>query len=127
MKIYFLDTNSLLRYVLEDNPIQFRKIKKYFIKAKAGQITLVVIPEIIIEAEHVLQKFYKFAKPDILKATKILIESSALEVRDRTVMLQALNLYKNLSIDLVDTYLFALSKSQGAEVFSFDKDFCKLK
>jgi len=87
---------------------------------------LVVIPEIIIEVEHVLRTFYKLAKPDILKAIRILIEPSDLEIRDRSVMLQALNFYNNFSIDLVDTYLFALSKSQSAEVLSFDKDFHKL-
>ena len=73
MDVYFLDTNILLRFFIQDNQTQFNKAKSYFSQARQRKIKLVLIPQIIIEFEYVLRKVYEQPKSFIYVQLKKIV------------------------------------------------------
>ncbi|MDZ7586728.1 MAG: PIN domain-containing protein [Patescibacteria group bacterium] len=127
MKIYYLDSNAVLRYFLADIVTQFKKVERYLFKAKAGKVEIRLCSEMIMEVEFVLRKFYGLPRKKIVKLLLGLIKSSYIEIDNKGEMLEVMDLFKEVNIDFVDILLFVRAKNKGAEVLSFDKDFKKLE
>lgn len=126
MNTYFLDTNVILRVLLNDNPSQAQQGKEFFDRARQGELTLVIIPAIILEIEYVLRKVYQVPREERRNLIVRLIETPYLEIRDRKLLQRTLDRYNSDPFDLVDFFLFESAQDEGAEVLSFDKDFKKL-
>jgi|SRR3989344_2942516 len=127
MDVYFLDTNILLRFFIQDNQTQFNKAKSYFSQARQRKIKLVLIPQIIIEFEYVLRKVYEQPKSFIYVQLKKIVNLTYIELRDQKIMRATIQIYKQFSIDFIDAYLFVTADQEFASVLSFDKDFKKIK
>jgi len=126
MKTYLVDTNVFLRFFLKDHSTHFAKAKKYFSQAKAGKIKLILVPQIVFEINYVLKKVYSQKNIKIANLLIDTVSSPYIQTQDQKVLIDSLNTYKKINIDLVDIYLYQLSKHQKAQVLSFDKDFNKL-
>jgi len=125
-QLYFLDTNVIVRLLLEDNKEQLKVVKKYFEEARKGKLQIRLPLFIIIETAHILHSFYSIPKNEICDQLIKVILITYLGVDQREIVIKALRLYKVSNIDLVDCMLFAIAEGQNAEVLSFDKDFKKL-
>ena len=123
---YVADTNILLRYVLQDNLRQFKKVNAYFQKAKSGKIEIIFLSEVIVEAEYALKRIYKIPKADIIKALIQFISIPYLKFVSRLVLLESLLLYQQHNIDLIDLIVHVTAEKEHAQVLSFDQDFKKL-
>jgi predicted nucleic-acid-binding protein len=127
MKTYFIDTNVILRFLLKDNDELFNQSLTLFEKAKNKQIKVVIIPEIFFELDYVLRGVYALSKKEVVNLLKVIAQTPYFAIKKREVIIEALDKYEQLNIDLFDLYLFLLAKNKNAEVFSFDKDFKKIK
>lgn len=126
MKTFFADTNLFIRFFLKDNVRLTKKSKNFFLQAKRKQIKLVVISEIIPEIEYILRKVYHLSKKEAEKYLSGLVKAPYFEVERRNFWLEALRIYLETEVDLVDIFLFLIAKKENAKVLSFDKDFKKL-
>lgn len=127
MKVYVLDTNALVRFLLLDNPLQAREVEKLFIQAKNGKVRLVVPQIVIFEVFFTLGKFYNFSKEDIIEKTSPLITSLYLEIQNREIFIKALAFvkeYRNLSF--ADCFVMVWAKEISANLFTFDKKLAKI-
>lgn len=122
MKLYLLDTNSLLRFLLNDVPEQSDKVVELLDKAKAGNVKLFVAQIVIFEITFILEKYYHFPKEKIIDGLGTLLASSYLEIQDRSVFQEAIELFKTKNIDFVDCFLVSKANEDNAAVFTFDKD-----
>ncbi|PIY68906.1 hypothetical protein COY90_03385 [Candidatus Roizmanbacteria bacterium CG_4_10_14_0_8_um_filter_39_9] len=127
MKSYFIDTNVILRFLLRDNEGCYKKAVGYFGDAKAGNIQLHLIPEVIFEIDYVLRGVYSIPKQEIVEICLKLVKSPLLKINDRSVLIQALEMYKTMNIDLFDIYLHYFALNKKSTVLSFDRDFEKFK
>lgn len=126
MKIYYIDTNVFLRFLLKDNQDLSLKVEDYFMKAKKKTINIVLLPQIVIECEYVLRKVYNVPKQDITDVLSTLVKTPHIALINRDVMIEALDIYRQKSVDLVDIILYVTALYNNAEVLSFDKEFKKL-
>ena len=126
LRQYFLDTNVIVRLLLEDSLEQLTIVKKYFQKAKEAKLRLKLPLFIIIETAHVFRTFYGIPKEKICAQLIKIVSVPYLIIDDKMLVLEALGLYKGSSADFVDCILFATASEQNAEVLSFDKDLKKL-
>lgn len=126
MKTYFVDANIFLRFILEDNKKLAKKAKEYFQKAKEEKINLIFTPEIIMEINYVLLKVYSVDKIKVIDYLSTLIKTPYLEIINRKILLNCLDIYQKYSIDFIDALLFSYAKENKSEVLSFDSDFKKL-
>lgn len=127
MTKYIVDTNVFLRFLLKDNKKYFNQAQKYFAQAKEGKITLILLPQVLFEIDYVLRGVYSLSKKETVDILSTLVKSPALEIKNRKVLIEVVEKYKKINIDLFDIYLAGIAKQQKAKLLSFDKDFRKIK
>ena len=127
MAKYIVDTNVFLRFLLKDNEEYFKKARRYFLQAKKHQITLILLPVVVLEINYVLRGVYALSRQESAKILSSLIKSPLLVVKERKTLIKAVDSYEKINIDLADVYLSAAAQEENAKVLSFDRDFEKIK
>ena len=112
MKI-LIDANVILRYLLNDVEEMAKKSAEII---NAGAFTL---PEVIAEVIYVLKSVYKVERGEI--ATAILEIFNEIDVANKKIMVEAVKIFAESSLDFVDCILIAYNKVENVEIFSFDK------
>lgn len=126
MKEYFVDTNIFLRFLLADHKKQYSLAKKLFQKGEEGKITLWTTDIVILEIVWTLKSFYKLTPQKIQDCVSSLIALKNLRIKNKNLLLQALDYFTNENIDFADAYNFLLARAGDKKVISFDRDFDKL-
>lgn len=127
MKKYLADTNVFLRFLLKDNKRLYRQAKKYFLQAKKGKVSLLLLPQVVFEIDYVFRGVYSLSRKESADILSALVKSPDLEVKERKILIESVEKYRKLNIDLSDIYLSEKAKEQKAEILSFDKNFKKIK
>lgn len=109
----YIDTNYLLRYMLNDIPEQSEKAAEAI--AEGAEI----YPEIVPEAVYVLHKIYGIGRKDVADALLDVIED--IEVERKEQIREALTLFKDTRLDYVDCLLLAGFLSGNNDFATFDK------
>ena len=111
-----VDANLILRYLLQD-------VEQFIEQAneKMERHSIFIPNEVIAEVVYVLEKVYKVERPQIYDSLRNLLGYSNIATHDRAVLIEALKVYSEITIDFVDAVLFAYSKIAGHTVFTFDK------
>lgn len=126
MNHYLLDTNCLLRFILNDHENQVVRIKALFKEAKNGESTIYIPLGCVTEAIYVFLKLYKFSKQETIRAVIQVFELSFLTVEKYDILLQALLYFRDYPISIVDALCFVESKERGETLFTFDENLKKL-
>ncbi len=121
MKKVLLDTNPILRFLLNDIPAQAQKTNGLFENAKAGKIKIIIPQIIIFEAYFVLAKYYEFDKKTILDYLQFILSTPYLTIEDRSVFLKSIAIFSKENISFVDSFLSAKSTLENIVLFTFDK------
>ena len=114
-----LDTNMILRYLLNDNA-NMREITKKYLRAGDVWITLEVAAEVV----YVLKGVYKLERKAI--AEKIIRFLNVADCKESAVLQLALNTYALHNLDFVDCILYAYNEVKGIEIATFDKKLLRL-
>lgn len=127
MESLILDTNIFLRFLLDDIPSQTKKATEVLIKAKSKRLKIFVPQIIIFEIHFALDKYYKFPKTEVIEQVRTLLSTSYLDIEDRLVFQEALEVYKNKNIDFVDCFLICKAKENNSTLVTFDKDLSRIE
>lgn len=124
---YLADTNIFIRFFVKDNLEQYNEVEKYFLLAQERKIKISVLSEVILEIEYVLKKVYKIPKDEIVKNLQSLVKMTYLSIDKHDSLSFALKYYLKNNVDLVDALIYVEAEKRKMKVFSFDKDFKKIK
>ena len=113
-----LDTNVVLRYLLEDLQDQADAA------ADAIACGAEVRPEIISECVYVLSGLYEVPRDLIVESLTFVLDEVACP--RKAVVLSALGLYRASKLDFPDCLLAAEHDVESIDVLTFDKDLNKL-
>lgn len=127
MKKYVVDANVFLRFILRDHEKYYQIAKDYFSRAKEGKIVLILIPEVVLEINYVLRGVYSLSRKESAEYLASFVKSPYLQVQKRDALMEAIEKYKRLNVDLADLFIYETAQSEKAEVLSFDEDFEKIK
>jgi predicted nucleic acid-binding protein len=125
--ITVLDTNVILRYLLNDHPQHFLLAQSLMEKVITGEITVYIPDSVLAECVYVLLKVYKVPK---IKTCEILTDLLALQGISQInsdILISSLALFAKYNVDIVDAIVHATAKHQQWELFSFDQDMNKFK
>lgn len=115
-----IDTNLLVRFLMDDDPGQSILAKRFFASLGAdnqGYVSLVVVVETI----WVLQKSYKTPRSLIAESIEALLDSQELAFQDSPSVYFAVQAYKK-GEDFADALAFHSAKQAGCETtMTFDK------
>ena len=125
-KVYLIDTNVVLRYLLGDHPEFSLKAEAFMFDVSKGVKKAEILNVVIVECIYVMEKYYEIPKTEIVEKLSGILNFSGIVNPDRSEIFEALLKYENSNIDIVDCILAACSSPEKV-VISFDKDMKKLK
>ena len=120
-----VDTNLIVRYLVQDHEKHARVAGKLFEACDRGEVVVVVLPAVVAECVFVLESFYAHPRADIAAALGRLIASPGVEVGDTAVSLDALERYGRTKCHFVDCVIAATAAADNTPVATFDQDFRK--
>src|SRR5690348_15486517 len=126
MKKIVIDTNALLRFLLNDIPEQKDIVTKLIVQAKQNKVIL-IIPEIVpFEIDFILRKNYKISKEEIIDKLKSLLSAEYFQILQKEILKKAINIWSKENISLTDSFLMSFTEEENASLFTFDKKLSKI-
>ena len=125
VKHYLIDTNVILRFLLDDHKTFSPKAKAFMELVSQGIKKAEIISVVIVECVYVMEKFYNIPKSEIVDTLSKILNFNGIINTNKSGILEALLNYANTNIDIVDCILAAQSSPEKV-IISFDKDFSKL-
>ena len=120
MKKYIVDTNFILRYLLADNKEQYKTAKTIFDQARDGRVQIELEQSVFVETIFVLSSFYKIPKNKIIEIMHSFLSYKGIET-EKDLFHNALEIYQNHNIHIVDSIIAAKSVLDGVPILTFDK------
>ncbi len=127
MRTVFVDTNVILRYLTNDVAPLAKRAKDWFQKAKGGTYKALVLHITLAEVLFLLEHWYKQDKRISVEQLLLFISPDWITVPSKGAVQEALEAYKETTIDFVDVLTWSLAKENEAAIVSFDKHFDRLK
>lgn len=122
-----LDTNVLVRFLVQDDQAQFERAQKLIGRAlRVGDGVLISLL-VLLETEWVLRSRYGFSKDEITAAFSGLLDSAEVRFEDEHSIENALFTWKDSSADFADCLIGARHRALGCRAtVSFDAKAAKL-
>ena len=121
----FVDTNLIVRYLVQDHEKHAKAAGRLFDACDRGEVVIVVLPVVLAECVFVLESFYDHPRGDIASALGRLISSPCVEIDGAAIHLDALDRYRKTKVHFVDCLIAATAATENMPVASFDQDFRK--
>jgi predicted nucleic-acid-binding protein len=123
-----LDTNVLVRYLVQDDESQFLLAKKLIRAAVRAGETLYIPITVMLELEWVLRSSFKFSKAQVTGILSALLSSHELSFESETATEIALALYVKGNADFADCMHVALAHVAGeSPLWTFDRAAAKVE
>ena len=109
-----LDTNVLVRYVTQDDPVQSAKASDLFeslTTLSPGFVSLVSVVELV----WVLQSCYQSAKSDVVVVLETLLRTRELTIEHAETLWQALRRFTASKADFADCLIERCAHAAGCE------------
>lgn len=122
-----LDTNVLVRYVVQDDTVQLAAAKRLISRCLAEGLSIFVPVTVVLELEWVLRASFGYVKDDVLKVLSNLFSAAELTFESERALEVALQLYREGSADFADCLHIALTTQAGEQpLWTFDKGAAKV-
>lgn len=112
-----LDTNLVVRLLVNDDPTQVKKVRKLM-----TDNDVFLTKSVLLETSWVLQYTYKLTKKNIIESLHKFIGLTNVDVEDILTVIQALN-FADQGLDFADAFHLA-SSTNADKLATFDKKFC---
>lgn len=121
----FLDTNIILRFVLQDHPIYSPKAEFIFDKINKGE-DVYTSWLVIFETIFVLLHTHKLNKTEVAEKLLPLLRFETLHIENRSLVEKTFDYFVQKNVSFGDAYSVALmEKKKLKKIYSFDRDFDK--
>lgn len=117
MSARYIDTNVILRYLLDDDPVLSAQARVYIDDEVKNQTGV----EVVAEAVYVLMGVYDVPRKEISAVLRRLFNAEGWLMDHKGAVIRGLELFGESSLDFVDAWLVALKRVEGTEILSFDR------
>ena len=116
-----LDTNVILRLLLDDDPVQKKRASKTIARAKAAGIPVMLGLGVVLELEWVLRSRARMNKAQVLAIFRLLLESYDVQIENEKVLEQAVHTYQHATVDFAECLFLAQYQRMGCQtMLTFD-------
>lgn len=117
-----LDTNLIIRFLVNDDLQKAARVKKVLQESKTANI----LPDLVVaEIIWVLSSYYELDKDSIISKIRALIHVKTIDC-NKTLLDLSLANWEKYNISFVDAYLISLAKLKGLNIYSYDLKFDKV-
>ena len=121
-----LDTNALVRILIEDHEKQASTVKKIIESAEKKGQQIIILTEVLIETVWVLESVYECTREDIYRFLETLTYTSVFTFSDPQIIVNAIRHFKKGG-DFADLIIVMQALNhQAKKMISFDKKLQKL-
>ena len=121
-----LDTNVLVRFLVQDDPLQAQLATKV-IEQLTDNAQGFVSREVLIELVWVLERAYRLGRAEIAVALDGLLSATELNIEGSDEVAPALELYRNDGFGFADLMIAAAARrADAAELVTFDRQAARL-
>jgi len=124
----FLDTNILLRHVLQDNPDQSSRCSRLIETIERNERAVRIADTVVFETVFTLEKTYRAERADIGDALLPILGLPEVVLPGKRVYLEVFALWiANAGLSFADCYHLCLTKQLGLPtILSFDRKMNRL-
>ncbi len=116
-----LDTNALVRLVIEDDAEQAAMVQQLVLFAEKKSIAILILPEVLLETVWVLESVYNCKRSEISEFLQALIATATFSMPDEAVIRIVVRQYQK-GFDFADVLITSQAKKEKAlALFSFGK------
>ncbi|MDD2707120.1 MAG: type II toxin-antitoxin system VapC family toxin [Verrucomicrobiae bacterium] len=117
-----IDTNILLRYVVQDDPQASGQATDLIRQTLARQENIFICTLVLVESVWVLRRVYKFSKPHLLTFIETLLAEPGFEVEDSRLAHQAMTQFRQGEADFSDYLIGQTAKHRSCSTtYTFDQ------
>jgi len=117
-----LDTNILVRYLVNDDATQYEQATAVIDQAAADQEPCFISIATLLETLWVLRGTYKVSRADILRTVSALIASDLIVLMDEELVAAAVDISRTHNCDLPDALIAEMGRHAGCRhTLTFDK------
>ena len=122
-----IDTNVLVRFLVQDDEGQFEKARKLIKREVAAGRKVFINQLVLMETEWVLRSRYAVPKSQIIETLSGLLEAINVQLEDEPVVEEALFNWKEATADFADCLIGAKNRRMGCTTTAtFDSKASKL-
>jgi predicted nucleic acid-binding protein len=127
MDIPLVDTNIILRLLLNDNPEQSAAVRRYFDRLEQGKTKGHLSVPVIFEAVFILEKLYGFPRDIIADQILAVLSIPHLRLPGKWMFDDVFDTYVNDRLSFIDSYHFCLMGQLNTKtIVSYDRGFDRL-
>jgi predicted nucleic-acid-binding protein len=116
-----IDTNVLLRYLVEDDADQARRAARFLLEECTVEDPGLVNRVVLCELVWVLHSGYGYSRVEVVHALDAIMSAAQLNVEDRHEAAEAVDAYRN-GADFADGLIAAVNRRLGCEhTVTFDR------
>lgn len=121
-----LDTNIILRFILNNDPDLSPKARLIIEKIQSDKIKVYLPMLAVSEIVFTLERSYRLPKEEIVKSLLTIFSLPSLNVENREQIEEAFRDYLEKNVNFPDAFYIALMKKKRIKkIYSFDRDFDK--
>ena len=121
-----IDTDIIIRLVSGDDLVRQVAARDLFARIERGEETTQAPVTVIADAVFVLAspQLYALPRGEVAERLRALVRLPGFRVRDRRVVLRALDVYESTRLDFGDAMIVASAVASGSHaVYSYDRHF----
>lgn len=128
-RVSFLDTNVLLRHLLQDHSDHSPRATSLIREIERGSEKVRVADTVIFEAAYTLEKTYGIARDAISIVLLEFLDLPNVLLTGKTIFYEVFDVYvRNLGLSIADCYHIAIAKQlTGGSLISFDRKVGKVE
>jgi len=122
-----IDTNILIRYIVQDDPIQSPLVSRFLKNECTEQEPCYISNIVLCEIVWVLESAYHYQREQIAETLKLILETSHFIVEEPTRIWCVLEAYQLKNMDFSDALLGETNRLYGCETtVTLDKKAAKM-
>lgn len=116
-----LDTNVIVRFLVADDPENYKKSLQIFSDINDGKIKALLLDAVVAETVYVLLKMYKVSKEKIAEKLLAIARNKHIVINQKPNVISALEMYSKTNFDFIDCLVKSYAENNDLELVSFDK------
>lgn len=119
----FLDTNVLLRHIMQDVEDQSARASRLIADIADGGVRVCISETVVFETVFTLSSFYRIPRGDVSSQVRRILGMPGIFLHNKAIVLEALRFWESQGpLSFPDCYHLALTAALGLdEIYSFDK------
>ena len=110
-----IDTNVLVRYIVQDDPKQSATATKFFEQNETDE-SISIVGIVLCELVWVLESAYGYPRESIVQVLEQILKTKQFHIPDADIIWQSLSGYKNDGADFADHYLSHLNHNNDSRI-----------